>query len=86
MTFDYKPEEGKTATLMLDSVRDIADITVNGENAGRLIFMPYELDITELLHEGENTVAVKVTKGAPTEPGKRTKAEFKGCTVRMIKK
>lgn len=86
MTFDYKPEEGKTATLMLDSVRDIADITVNGENAGRLIFMPYELDITELLHEGENTVAVKVTKGAPTEPGKRMKAEFKGCTVRMIKK
>ncbi len=86
MTFDYKPAEGKTAKLMFDSIRDIADVTVNGEAAGRLIFMPYELDITDLLREGENTVSVKVTRGAPAEPGKRTKAEFRGCTVRITEK
>ena len=86
MTFDYKPGEGKRAMLMFDSVRDIADISVNCENAGRLIFMPYELDITNLLTEGENTVSVKVTRGAPAVNGKRTKAEFRGCTVRITEK
>lgn len=86
MTFDYKPAEGKRAVLMFDSVRDIADISVNGESAGRLIFMPYELDITDLLREGENTVSVKVTRGALPVNGKRTKAEFRGCTVRITEK
>lgn len=79
MTFDYNPEDGKCAKLSFTEIHDIADVSVNGQDAGRLIFMPYELDITEMLTHGENKVYVSVV-------GNNGEGSFKGCTVRMIKK
>lgn len=32
------------------------DVVINGKNAGRIAFMPYELDITGFLQDGENSV------------------------------
>jgi hypothetical protein len=39
----------------------VAEVLVNGTSAGIIAWPPYELDVTGLLKEGENEVAVKVT-------------------------
>lgn len=47
--------------LDLGRVRYMAEATVNGQPAGRRIWAPYALDATGLIHEGANTLAVRVT-------------------------
>lgn len=39
----------------------VAEVFVNGQTAGLIAWQPYELDVTSLLKEGENEIAVKVT-------------------------
>jgi hypothetical protein len=38
----------------------VAEVSVNGEKAGIIGWKPYELDISDLVINGENTVSVKV--------------------------
>ena len=38
-----------------------ATVLVNGEEAGKLMYAPYTLDITEYLTEGENEIEIQVT-------------------------
>ncbi|WP_346860844.1 glycosyl hydrolase [uncultured Draconibacterium sp.] len=40
-----------------------AEIIVNGQPAGQRLFAPYSFNISDLLHEGENTIKVTVTPG-----------------------
>lgn len=51
----------KKLYLDLGSVQQIAEITVNGKEAGTLWKPPFALDIRPLLKEGQNTLEVKVT-------------------------
>ncbi|WP_161557849.1 glycosylhydrolase-like jelly roll fold domain-containing protein [Micromonospora sicca] len=51
---------GRRLILDLGSVRDVAHVAVNGTQAGRLMWEPYRLDVTDLLHVGENRIDVTV--------------------------
>ena len=39
----------------------MADVKINGESAGRLFFAPFEVDITDHVKPGKNTVEVVLT-------------------------
>jgi hypothetical protein len=47
--------------LDLNTVKDIAEIAVNGKQIGTLWKPPYQLDITNALKPGENKLEIKVT-------------------------
>ncbi len=53
----------KNAHLWIDlgSVKNLADVTVNGKNLGIVWHAPYRVDVTEALKPGENEVTIKVT-------------------------
>jgi hypothetical protein len=57
------PEDfrGKRVMLDLGRVSSIADVFVNGEHAGTLVWRPYRLDISKLIKPGENEVKIVVT-------------------------
>ncbi|MDD6879359.1 MAG: NUDIX domain-containing protein, partial [bacterium] len=86
MTFDFKPEVGRHAILSFTKIDEIADIRVNGKDATRLIFKPYETDITNYLHSGENTVEIELTGSIACKYGSPVPAGFEGCTVRICDK
>lgn len=46
--------------LDLGDVRETAHVIVNGKDAGTLFAVPYRMDITPYLHEGDNTLEVEV--------------------------
>jgi hypothetical protein len=59
---------GSGMRAMLESpVREAAVVTVNGKPAGSVWHPPYELDMTALLHPGENTIRVTVANLAINE-------------------
>jgi hypothetical protein len=63
-TFSVSPEamDGKQAiSIDLGEVYDLAEIIVNGKSAGVLWTYPYQLDIRNLVQEGENTLEIKIT-------------------------
>jgi hypothetical protein len=51
----------KRYLLDLGAVHAAADVTVNGQAVGHVIFSPYQLDITEFVKVGENSLRIKVT-------------------------
>ena len=53
--------QGKRVFLDLGRVSSVAEVQVNGRDAGTLVWEPYRLDITELLHPGENRLRIRVT-------------------------
>jgi alpha-L-rhamnosidase len=54
-------EAGTHLILDLGDVRDVAEVVVNGRPAGTLLLRPYQIDITDLVHPGDNTLEVTVT-------------------------
>jgi len=60
-------QEGKRYILSLTDVSQIAEVYVNGKPAGVRLWAPYELDITELIESGDNTVSVIVGNSAASE-------------------
>ena len=86
MTFDYRSADNRIVKLSFTAVHDIAEVTVNGESAGRILFRPYECDITKFLHDGENEIAVSVTGSMANTYGKPVPVGFEGCTVRVYEK
>ena len=55
-----KPAPGARVVLSFGSVREIARVKVNGRVAGGMWTAPYEVPVTDLLKEGENTLEVEV--------------------------
>ncbi|MDR1584422.1 MAG: hypothetical protein LBS55_14415 [Prevotellaceae bacterium] len=53
--------KNKRTVLDLGELHDIAELTVNGKNAGVLWYPPYKADITPFLKTGDNTIVVHVT-------------------------
>ena len=59
---------GKRVMIDLGRVSSVADIYVNAQHAGTLVWRPYQLDITKLLKPGENKIKILVTN---TEANRR---------------
>jgi hypothetical protein len=55
----FKP--GARFILDLGKVKDIAEVSVNGQLLGTLWKLPYEMDITSALKTGTNKIEIKVT-------------------------
>ena len=86
MRFSYRPAENRRVLLSFTALHDMAEVSVNGQEAGRLLFMPYELDVTALLREGENEVSVAVTGSMANVYGSPVPVGFEGLTVRIYEK
>ena len=54
-------QQADKAVLKLNGVYTAATVTVNGKEAGKLMYAPYELDITSMLEEGTNDIEIAVT-------------------------
>lgn len=66
MTFEQKinltAEEIINRSFKIDKLSsNVTSVTVNGKYAGKIMWQPYEIDISNLLHQGENTITVTVT-------------------------
>ena len=57
--FEYDYRAGMPTVLPLDGRHAIADVTVNGESAGKLLF-DKELDLAPWLKDGRNTISVTI--------------------------
>jgi hypothetical protein len=53
--------QGKKLVLDLGRVSSVAEVYVNGRQAGTLVWRPYKLDITEFIKPGENQLKIRVT-------------------------
>lgn len=56
-------DKARTRKYVLDlgEVHTAATVRVNGEPAGQVLWAPYEVDITDLLVDGENEIEIAVT-------------------------
>lgn len=62
ITIDKKQDT--TYLIALDELRSpTAYVSVNGKFAGRFIFTPFALDVTDFLNDGENTVTITLCSG-----------------------
>ena len=59
-TLGKEDARGTVKTLKLGSVMVLAEVKINGENAGGAWTYPYDIDITPYVREGENTVDITV--------------------------
>jgi hypothetical protein len=67
-TIDNRPPHASGMRALLDPpIREAAIITINGQRAGSLWHPPYRIDITSLLHQGENRIEVTVYNTAVNE-------------------
>ena len=53
--------QGKRILLDLGRVSSVAEVQLNGRDAGTLIWSPYRLDISEFVKPGENRLKIRVT-------------------------
>jgi hypothetical protein len=54
-------DAGSHFILDLGNVKDVAEVMVNGKRAATLLLRPYEADVTDFVHSGENHLDVTVT-------------------------
>lgn len=54
------------ATLDLGDVREMAEVSLNGCAPRALLLLPYQLDVSGMLHTGTNRLQVTVTSGVAT--------------------
>ena len=58
---------GRRIQLELGQVDELAEVRVNGRDAGTRVWAPYRLDVTDALREGENTLEVVVANTQANE-------------------
>jgi hypothetical protein len=75
------PAADQMALLRFGAVDYAADVYVNGQKAGSHEggYLPFEIDVTSLLHAGENQVAVRVT-----DPGAKPHEVVEGISYAEI--
>jgi hypothetical protein len=60
-TIDTRPPDASGMRALLDPpIREAAIVFVNGQRAGSLWHPPYRIDISKLVHTGENKIEVRV--------------------------
>ena len=57
-SFDYKAGVYSRAVLSFTDIDGAQDVAVNGKPVCRMMFKPYEVDITDYLADGSNTVEI----------------------------
>lgn len=55
------PASGRRILLDLGTVHELAEVLVNGRSMGIAWKAPYSIDVTDALHAGANSVAIRVT-------------------------
>jgi hypothetical protein len=55
--------------LDLGTVHDVAQVEINGQTLTKLLWPPYELDVTSALRAGSNEVRVRVTNTLANKHG-----------------
>ncbi|MDZ5441538.1 glycosyl hydrolase [Micromonospora sp. 4G57] len=70
--------DGRRFVLDLGDVRDVAEVTVNGQAFGPLLWKPYRQDITAALRAGRNEVQVRVTNTLANRHGDHRPAGLLG--------
>ena len=88
-TLKYKGRnvQGKVV-LSLGDVHDVAHVWLNDDDLGILWMPPYEVDVTDRLHQGKNTLRIEVVntwhnalrgadQGTPPYPGIWTNAKYR---------
>ena len=63
----------KRILLDLGRVSSVADVFVNGQHAGTLVWRPYRVDISKLIRSGANEIKILVTN---TEANRRAVGSF----------
>ncbi|SIN80080.1 glycosyl hydrolase [Algoriphagus halophilus] len=58
--FDLEKNEGKRYVLQVDQVYESAKVWINGEYAGAIWSIPFQLDVTEHLKNGSNSIKIEV--------------------------
>lgn len=56
-----KLKEGQKVYLVFDSINNIANVKINNKNAGSLWTVPYRLEITPFVKNGQNKIEVEVS-------------------------
>lgn len=56
-----KLKPNQRIVLDLGTLNDIAEVKINGKSAGVLWYPPYEVDVTDYVKKGENTLEIAVT-------------------------
>ena len=52
---------GRRLVLDLGNVKDVAEVTINNKRVATLLLRPYQVNITDFVHPGENSLEVAVT-------------------------
>jgi hypothetical protein len=60
-TFTVAADASSRLILDLGTVREVAEVTVNGKHAATLLLRPYQVDITDFAQTGENALEIAVT-------------------------
>lgn len=60
-TVNMEALDGKNTVLTLSELNTAATVKVNGTEVGNILYAPYEIDITDVVLEGENTIEIQVT-------------------------
>ena len=84
--FPASPAGNRRYILAAEEVRDMAEIKINGQDAGKFLFRPYEIDITALVKEGENEAEAVLTPSPANRYGKPVPSYIGGLTVRVTEK
>ncbi|MER7177411.1 glycosyl hydrolase [Streptomyces mesophilus] len=67
VTLDVAFLDGRRVLLDLGSVREVAQVTLNGKEFGPAVWAPYVLDVTDGLRPGVNRFAVRVSNTLSNE-------------------
>jgi hypothetical protein len=80
-TLDPGTPAGRVWKLDLGEVRDVAEITVNGQHQATRLWAPYRVDVTAALREGTNVVRVRVTNTGANAHGDAAASGLLGPVV-----
>ncbi len=59
--FDLSDIDDSRYFLCFSDLHDIAEVEINGKKAGKILWKPYEVEITDFIKKGKNNVSIKVT-------------------------
>lgn len=82
-TIDNRPTTAPGIHALLDPpIREVAIVSVNGKRVGSIWHPPYRIDISSLVHPGENTLEVRVANTAMNEMAGQPRRDFKELTAK----
>jgi hypothetical protein len=79
-----KIEKGSRLLLDLGDVREVAEVSVNAKPVTALLLRPYQVDVTEFVHAGLNTLEISVTNTLFNCMAMRTPRPFRPGPVQSI--